>query len=240
MKGAEIQVIYKNQILFKSKSVRMHENSYTSLRILEFIGVKLNEKISLSEDVEIKIVILLEISRTEKVELFEYNFLLYEEVLFSEKSDKLKIKGQFVPKFFNSVYDQKLVDALVNRGRIEYGNITSINSGVEKRYALIARNYCFGLPKKVESKNYEIDSNRIFEEYDFYLQLSDKLIGNTGFFACGLSSLEESLIELSHHKSCNFSLSILNSNRLKAILGESIFQSTFDVFDEFKINCLFK
>lgn len=95
-----------------------------------------------------------------------------------------------------------------------------------------------GIPEKIRSDKplFVIDGNEIFDWYDFYLILSRELIGEKGFFAFGLDSLEDSLISIFRsYGPKNMVIEFKNTRRIKTILGEDYYKKVIAFFGGFNV-----
>jgi hypothetical protein len=88
----------------------------------------------------------------------------------------------------------------------------------------------WGLPKKVYGTSFTLDPTDIVDWIDLYFLLAEIFMEDR-FFAFGLDSLEDSLIELGLHKNLDFSLTILNLPQLETKLGEEYIREFISIFE---------
>lgn len=222
----------KSSVLFEAGRIFLEPEMYINCRTILFEGVQFNSDEIFEFEDKISIVISFLNAKNEELEIGNYDFILLDDMQVDKASGKVIIKGLFSAKFGSEIYDQRLMDVFMRWDAGERVDWKELDEGQKEQF-LRARGHLSGLPTKVEAGEYIIDGSVVNDWYEFYLLLSDVIAGERGFFAFGLDSLDDSLIELSMNDSLNFSINFNKTSHLKKVLGEDYFN---EVLKSFKLN----
>lgn len=230
-----VKIYYQDRFIGSSEYCIIEHSSYENTSKMTFFGYVGQDIEVFPSDELIRVKITYKNIKSEICDLFELDLYCLDLVHFV--NGNVTIYCKVFDRYVGIIYNQYMVEFFKNwENGIE---IDHENTTWEKKDALLR---CLGkysgISEKIRSDKslFVIDGNEMFDWYDFYLILSRELIGEKGFFAFGLDSLEDSLISIFRSNGPkNIVIEFKNARRIKTILGEDYYKKAIAIFGGFNI-----
>lgn len=215
---------------------KLNEVSNESARRFTFVDFKKSKDVTINNSGHsyLNFTIYFKNKLDETLELNKFKIIPQIEAIFDQSGD-IEIYGHLIPDWGTGNYNQSIIDIF------HYWDIgqpidwnSSTVSGEFKSTLLSARGMFSGLPNEIKPiQEFIIDGLKFVAFEDFFLDLADQLTGIKGFFGSGYDSLENCLIELSKSGEINRILTLMNYNKMAAVIGKTYLDDIIDLLMKF-------